>query len=305
MLPSEVIKQYKKSGYRVIGKNKHSAVEICRWTKSALRGGKNCYKGWFGIKSHRCVQMTPCILCDLSCQFCWRRSGLKRTALENWDNPKEIVDEAIKIQQELISGFGGNEKTTKQLFKEARTPKHFAISLDGEPTLYPNLADLIKEIKSRDCTVFLVTNGTIPERLKELIEKGAEPTNLYISIYGTNSEDYEKICRPFIPDAFEKVKESLKLMKEFKKSRKIFRITAVKNLNMKNPEEYSELIKMSEPDFVELKGYAWLGESRKRLKKENVPTMEHLEEFAKELEKLTGYSIKEKDDVSRVVLMSK
>jgi tRNA wybutosine-synthesizing protein 1 len=56
---------------------------------------------------------------------------------------------------------------------------------------------------------------------------------------------------------------------------------------------------------VEIKGYAWLGESRQRLKNSNVPTMEDLEEFAKELEKLTGYSIKEKDDVSRVVLMSK
>jgi len=305
MPTQEIIKQYKKSGYRVIGKNKHSAVEICRWTKSALRGGKNCYKGWFGIKSHRCVQITPCILCDLSCQFCWRRSELKRTSLENWDNPKEIIDEAIKTQQELISGFGGNDKTTKQLFKEARTPKHFAISLDGEPTLYPNLADLIKEIKSRGCTAFLVTNGTMPERLKELLKKDAQPTNLYISVYGTDEEDYEKNCRPFIPDAFEKVKESLKLMKEFKEAKTIFRITAVKNLNMKNPEGYSELIKMSEPQFVELKGYAWLGESRKRLEKENVPTMEDLEEFAKELVKLTGYSIKEKDDVSRVVLMSK
>ena len=305
MLPSEVIKQYKKSGYRIIGKNKHSAVEICRWTKSALRGGKNCYKLWFGIKSHSCVQMTPCILCDLSCQFCWRRSELKRTVLKAWDKPKEIVEEAIKTQQELISGFGGNDKTTKQLFKEARSPKHFAISLDGEPTLYPKLANLIKEIKSRDCTAFLVTNGTMPEKLKELLKKDAQPTNLYISVYGTSKDDYEKICRPFIPNTFEKLKKSLKLMKKFKKSRTIFRITAVKELNMKNPEGYSELIKISEPDFVEIKGYAWLGESRKKLKNKNIPTMEDLKEFAKRLEKLINYSISAEDSVSRVVLLSK
>jgi tRNA wybutosine-synthesizing protein 1 len=248
--------------------------------------------------------MTPCILCDFSCQFCWRRFDLRKTKLENWDNPKEIIDEAIKTQQELISGFGGNDKTTKQLFKEARNPRHFAISLDGEPTLYPHLPDLIKEIKSRGCTAFLVTNGTMPERLKGLLKKDAEPTNLYISVYGTNSEDYEKICRPFIPDAFEKVRESLKLMNEFKKANTIFRITAVKNLNMKNPEGYSELIKMSEPDFVEIKGYAWLGESRKRLKKENVPTMEEVKDFTKDLEGLTGYRITNEDNASRVVLLS-
>ncbi len=305
-MPSqEIIKQYKKSGYRVIGKNKHSAVEICRWAKSTLRGGKNCYKGWFGIKSHRCVQMTPCILCDLSCQFCWRRFDLRKTELDKWDSPKEILDEAIKTQQELISGFGGNDKTTKQLFKEARDPKHFALSLDGEPTLYPHIADLIKEIKSRNCTAFLVTNGTVPERLEELLEKDAQPTNLYISVYGTSEEDYQNVCRPFVPNAFEKLKESLKLMKKFKESRTIFRITAVKNLNMKNPEGYSELIKLANPNFVEIKGYAWLGESRKRLKNENVPTMGDLKEFARKLEELTGYSIKAEDDVSRVLLLIK
>mgnify|MGYP006270585275 CR=1 FL=1 len=74
---------------------------------------------------------------------------------------------------------------------------------------------------------------------------------------------------------------------------------------MKNPEGYSELIKMSEPDFVEIKGYAWLGESRKRLKKENVPTMEELENFANDICKFSGYKIKDKDEASRVILLSK
>jgi len=306
MVTQELIKKYKKSGYRIIGKNKHSAVEICRWTKSALRGERGCYKqAWFCIKSHRCIQMTPSLVCNLRCQFCWRRFDLRQIELNTLDEPKDIVEEAVKTQQELLSGFGGNLKTTKEMFKEAVQPKHFAISLDGEPTLYPKLSELIKEIKSRDCTAFLVTNGTMPSRLEELIENEAEPTNLYISVYGTSDENYQKVCKPFISDVFEKVKESLRLMKKFKEAKTIFRITAVKNLTMVNPEGYSELIKMSEPKFVEIKGYAWLGESRKRLPNSAVPTVEELKEFGGKLQKLTGYSIAAEDDISRVVLLTK
>jgi tRNA wybutosine-synthesizing protein 1 len=300
MVTSELISKYKKSGYRVLGK--HSAVEICRWNKSVLRGKRNCYKRWFDIQSHRCIQMTPSIMCNFACQFCWRRHA--KPKFENrWDTPEFIIDWMIETQKKLLSGFGGNTNTTKELFKEALQPKHVAISLDGEPTLYPYLADLIKEIKNRNMTVFLVTNGTMPNRLKELIKNKSEPTNLYISVYGTNEQDYKKTCKPIIPDAFELVKESLNLMKEFKEARTIFRITAVKNLTLLNPESYSELIKMSEPQFVEIKGYAWLGESRQRLTENAVPTIEEIREFSKKLERLTGYTTVNEDEASRVVLM--
>ena len=303
----EWIRKYKKAGYRIVGKNLHSGVEICRWTKSALRGGRHCYKRWYGIKSHRCVQMTPTLdFCNFSCSFCWRTFSKDRFKHNgNWDDPKTIIEEAIKAQRELISGFGGNSKTDKRTFDEANNPVHFAISLDGEPTLYPYLADLIKEIKKRNCTAFLVTNGTMPNRLIELLEKDAIPTNLYISVYATNNEDYEKITNSFIKNPFERVKESLKLMKEFEKKRcrTIFRITCVKDLNMKNPECYAELIKSANPMFVELKGYTWIGDSRKRLKKENMPTTEDLINFANEICKFTGYKIKITDKVSRVILM--
>ncbi len=305
MITPELTRKYQKAHYRVIGN--HSGISICRWTKSTLNGGKNCYKKWFGVQSHRCLQMTPSLqFCNFSCQFCWRFHSPERSKMETrWDDPKFILDEAIKSQRELLSGFGGNEKTTKEKFKEANIPTNVAISLDGEPTFYPEIVGLVQEIKTRDMTAFLVTNGTVPDRLKELIEKNAEPTNLYISVYGTSEEDYQKVCKPFIPDAFEKVKESLKLMGEFKEARTIFRITAVKTLTMNNPEGYSELIKMSEPQFVEIKGYAWLGESRQRLEKGSVPTMEELEIFANRIAELSGYSIKERDGVSRVLLLSR
>ncbi|MEM2175161.1 MAG: 4-demethylwyosine synthase TYW1, partial [Candidatus Micrarchaeia archaeon] len=139
----------------------------------------------------------------------------------------------------------------------------------------------------------------------ELIEKDSEPTNLYVSVYATNKEDYKFVTNSFIPDEWERVNESLKLMKEFRKARTVFRMTMVKDLNMKDPDGYSKLIKMAQPHFAELKGYSHLGESKQRLKKENMPSMQELEDFARKIAANTGYVIKAVDDVSRVVIMAR
>jgi len=305
----EQLKRYQKSGYRVIGKHKHTGVEVCRWAKSRMRGGRNCYKAIYGIDSHRCVQMSPTLnFCNLSCQWCWRtfRPGRKKSAIK-WDTPEEIVDLSIEAQRKQLSGFGGNEKTTKKILQEAMNPKHFAISLDGEPTFYPKIIELIKEIKSRGFTAFLVTNGTTPNKLKEMLKKNVVPTNLYISVYGPDEKTFYEGTRCKIPGLWKKVLESLKLFPKFEKKgcRTVFRITAVKDLTLKNPEKFASLIKSAKPMFAEVKGYAWLGESRKRLEQKAVPRMPELEAFADKLIKLTGYKIKHKDSVSRVVILTR
>ena len=303
----EKIRKYEKVGYKLIGKNKHSAVQLCRWTKSRIKNKKNCYKSVYGIKSHRCIQFTPTLdFCDFSCTFCWRTFGKNRFRAENkWDSPKELVDEMIEAQRKLLSGFGGNKNVTKENFAQSNDPYHVAISLDGEPTLYPKIADLIKEIKSRKMTVFIVTNGTMPDKIKELYEKNAEPDNLSISVYATNKEDYKKITNSKIENEFEKVKETLSLMKYFKHSRTIMRTTLVKGLNDNNAKGFSDLINQYNPKFVQLKGYSWLGESKKRLKLSNMPTMKEIENYAEIIEKETNYIIKLKDKISRVIIFIK
>ncbi|MEM1964819.1 MAG: 4-demethylwyosine synthase TYW1 [Candidatus Caldarchaeum sp.] len=295
--------KFRQAGYRIVGN--HSAVKVCHWTKSALRGGKMCYKSWYGIESHRCIQMTPSLqYCNMMCVFCWRFHTLNRVQPFDggWDEPSKLLDMIIAEQRQLLSGFGGNPKVSKKRFIEALTPKHMAISLDGEPTLYPYLADLIQEASNRGMTTFLVTNGTMPERLEELFEK-VQPTSLYISLYGPDKETHIKTCKPLIPDSWERLLKSLELMAKFS-CRKVIRLTLVKNFNMHCPEKYADLIKLASPDFVECKGYTHVGESQLRLEKTNMPSIEEIRMFAESLAGSLSYEKVVEDDVSRVVLLA-
>jgi len=60
MIRKEIKEKLTRQHYALIGK--HSAVQICRWTKKSLRNEGVCYKEkFYGIKSHRCCQMSPYI----------------------------------------------------------------------------------------------------------------------------------------------------------------------------------------------------------------------------------------------------
>lgn len=249
MLPKVRRKDLEKQGYRIVGN--HSAIKVCLWTKKAIRNEDVCYKcTFYNIKSHRCVQMTPSFVCSHRCLFCWRDIDFTPS---KWnfpiDDPKTIIEGCIKEHTKYLRGFGGNPKTNEEKYSQALKPIHFAISLSGEPTFYPKLPELIKELRKRKISSFLVTNGTNPEMLKKLLEKKAQPTQLYITLPAPNEETYKKVCKPLIKDGWKKILLSLKLIKEFKRS--VIRLTLVKNLNMIKPEKYAELIEKSKPNFLE------------------------------------------------------
>jgi len=306
-LREENVRRYLRAGYSIVGR--HSAVAICRWTRSALKGGRLCYKRWYGVRSHRCIQMTPVLnFCNFACKFCWRMHLPGRFKLPEgweWDSPREIVDGIIVAQRRLLIGFKGNPQVPRERFLEAMFPRHVAISLDGEPTLYPMLPGLVEEVLSRGMTAFLVTNGSVPQRLREMLGRGAVPTNLYISVYGPNEEVFRETADPRIPGAWGLVMESLGMMERFEEagSRTVMRITAVKGLNMVEPEGYARLVEEYRPMFVEFKGYTWVGESQKRLPISAMPRLEELREFASRVAGLTGYVEKEVDEKSRVVML--
>jgi len=214
------------------------------------------------------------------------------------DDPKEIVDGCIEQRRLLLTGF--KSYVDKKKWEDATKPTNAAISLAGEPTLYPRISELIGEFHKRNMTTFLVTNGTRPDRLESL---ETEPTTLYISLCAPDEKTYSKVHRPLAKNGWKKLNESLELMKGFN-CRKVIRITLVKGLNLKDSENYAKLILKAEPDFIEPKSYMWMGESQKRLTKQSMPLMDDIKKFSKQLAEHTGYKIKDEDEASRVVLLA-
>lgn len=322
MVSEKIRKALEKQHYAVVGN--HSAVQICRWTKKSLRNEGVCYKEQFyGIKSHQCCQMTPWLGCPNKCIHCWRDvemiSGSEIT--KSTDSPKKIIDECIDAQKKLLLGFKKNtdgkkrqlSKADMKKYNEAQEPMQFAISLSGEPTRYPLIGELIEELTKRKKTSFLVTNGLYPEKIRELLKKKQLPTQIYISINSPNKKEYEKFHRSSIKNAWEKLNETLELLPLLnKKTRTVFRMNLVKELNMKEEyvREYALLIKKSRPLFIEVKGFMSIGFARQRLGYDRMPKFEDIFEFSKllseELKKIgENYRILDMHEFSRVVVLGK
>jgi len=310
-IPPEIRKIYHRQGYRLVGKHLHSAVKICQWTKESLRSGRVCYKElWYPpVKSHRCMQMTPYIGCNCHCLYCWRihsgdREGLNwrefPLGLEEFDEPAEIIEELIEKRRELLSGWKGNPRVSKEKFEEALKPTMMTMSLTGEPTLYPRISELVVEAEKRGMITFLVTNGTMPEALERM---NPLPFQLYVSVPAPDKSTYIRIARPLMKDAWERLNRTLEVLPSLE-TRRVLRFTVIKGWNTENIEGYAEIVEKAEPNFVEVKAYEWVGQSRARLPREAMPYMEDVEAFANKLANLTGYSIKGKYKPSGAVLLA-
>jgi tRNA wybutosine-synthesizing protein 1 len=301
-----LLQALKKQKYHIVGK--HSAVKKCKWLHEALVHNRPCYKQkFYGIKSHQCVQMTPALFyCTQQCLFCWRaQSGdlqvtWNEMQLPELDMPEEIVEGSLRAQDKILSGYMGNPKVDWGKLTEALRPRHVAISLTGEPTLYDPLGELIHTFHSKGFTTFLVSNGTLPAKLGALSQ---EPTQLYVSTCAPDEQVFNRVCRPQLPDAWAKLQETLGLLPSFR-CPTVLRMTMVREHNLKSAEGYAALVAKANPTYVEVKAYMHVGFSGLRLRFEDMPEHGEIRGFAERLAELTGYGVIDESVESRVVLLS-
>lgn len=301
-LNKKQVEKLESSGYRFVGSHNHAAAKICHWTKQSILDKGVCYKEkFYGIESHRCLQMAPAVPnCQQKCEFCWRDLSYTQTQWEGeYDDPKTIIDEAVKAQNNLLCGFFGNDKANKEKLEESKTPTNAAISLAGEPMLYPEIDELIAEFNRRNFTTFVVSNGQCVDKLKNLEN---EPYQLYLSLDAPTKKIYNDVCQPQISEGWDNLNQSLDTLASFN-SRTCIRTTCVKGRNMTNPEKYAELIKKASPDFVEIKAYMCVGSSRHRLTPDNMPTFDEVKSFAQKIGENCGKKIVNESEVSCVVLL--
>ncbi|NXY44710.1 TYW1 synthase, partial [Ceuthmochares aereus] len=268
------------SGYKLIGS--HSGVKLCRWTKSMLRGRGGCYKHTFyGIESHRCMEATPSLACANKCVFCWRHHTNPVGTEWRWkmDQPEMILQEAIENHQNMIRRFKGVPGVKADRFEEAMTAKHCALSLVGEPIMYPEINRFVKLLHQHSISSFLVTNAQFPDEIRNL-----EPvTQLYVSVDSSTKESLKRIDRPLFKDFWQRFLDSLKALSE-KQQRTVYRLTLVKAWNVDELKAYADLIALGKPDFIEVKGVTYCGESSaSNLTMANVPWHEEVVHFVREL----------------------
>ncbi len=290
-----------KQKYRVVGE--HSGVKVCHWLGQRLLRGRSCYKErFYGINSHRCLQMTPAVNdCTQMCLFCWRFQGFGSTLPEVPDDPVEVLEGCLREHRKLIQGFKGDPRCKAGDFAEAMEPNQVACSLSGEPTLYPRLGEFFEACHQRGMTTFLVTNGTRPDVLRDL---DPLPTQLYVSVVAPDPAVHRRLCAPLEAGTWEALMETLDLLPSLD-TRTVIRHTLVSGYNMGYEDVYAKLIDRTDADFVEAKGYVFVGDSRRRMTLENMPSHDSVREFASKLAECSGYDVRDEQHSSRVVLLAR
>lgn len=117
---------------------------------------------------------------------------------------------AIDNHCKMINIFKGVPGVLPARLAEAMKVRHCALSLVGEPIMYPHINELIDMLHSKQISSFLVTNAQFPDEIKSL-----EPvTQLYVSVDAATKESLKKIDRPLFRDFWERFLACLRALKD-------------------------------------------------------------------------------------------
>ena len=308
-IKSSIAKQLKKAKY---GVSDHSTVELCHWTKKSFKNEGSCYKHkFYGISTHQCMEFSPAGMhCENRCIYCWRPMEFydsMQMKPENVAEPKEIVDKLMAERRKLIMGHYGDPAQDKKKLDESLMPSHYAISLSGEPTMYPKLPELIKYLKTLEHTksIFLVTNGQEPEMIQRLQDENALPTQLYLSTNAADYESFMKINQPRYDDSWNRWNTTLKMLSKLD-TRTVLRMTLIRNYNDNHDmiPTFAKMLDESNVHFVEIKSYMHIGRSINRLNYEDMLQMNEVQNFAYSLtEKNPNFTVMDESEISRIVVL--
>lgn len=116
---------------------------------------------------------------------------------------------------------------TPERYNEALNPVHCALSLVGEPIVYPYINEFVTLLHKRRISSFMVTNGQHPEAIEGL---RVPVTQLYVSIDAPDPDTLKRIGRPLFPDYWDRLLASLSLLSG-RSERTVARLTLVNRWN--------------------------------------------------------------------------
>ncbi len=137
------------------------------------------------------IVIKPELRCNANCSFCNSRLELHKRAskapvvsLDMW---KETIDDAVHLGAKSVSISG------------------------GEPTLYKDLPELIRTIKSYGIMAILNSNGLLLDRDRVRVLEDAGLDRLMLSVYSHRGHAHDHLKR--VPGIFEKLSEAIELLK--------------------------------------------------------------------------------------------
>lgn len=247
--------------------------------------------------------------CQNRCVYCWRPVEFYDSmAIEapRAADPEELMRGLMAERRRLLMGHYGDEAADASLIDESQLPSHYAISLSGEPTMYPHLPGLIRHLMSLEATksVFLVTNGQEPAMVRRLRDEGALPTQLYLSTNAADRESFMRINRPRYADSWERWNETLGLLDGIG-TRTVIRVTLIRghNTGPGDVESFARMLEGSGVHFVEAKSYMHVGRSTGRLERDAMLEMDEVREFARGLGSRGPFEYMDESEASRIVVM--
>ncbi|MBU1853423.1 MAG: radical SAM protein [Candidatus Omnitrophica bacterium] len=173
------------------------------------------------------VVIDPTNKCNLKCISCWLYSPLLTSDKPDPDFLKKELpkDVLVKLIDDL-SSLG---------------TKRIRFTGGGEPFMHKDLMEIIEYARRKKLLVALSTNFGMASKkdIKKLIDLGLE--ELCISIWGSNSQIYDKIHPGVSSSYFERLKENLLFLKETKKNGpRVTFANVIMNLNF---EDFQDMYK--------------------------------------------------------------
>ena len=156
--------------------------------------------------------------CNMRCPFCQNASLVNRIEEENLLSEEEFFS-FLKKRQGILDGV---------------------CITGGEPTLQPDLNDFIARIKSMGYKVKLDTNGSFPDKVKEILDSG-NVDFVAMDLKNTLDRYPETVGVPGFDTS--KISESIDIIRNSGVEYE-FRTTVVSPLH--RPEDFGELAKMVE-----------------------------------------------------------
>lgn len=116
------------------------------------------------------MEMTPSLACANKCVFCWRHHTNPVGTSWKWktDEAKDILDGVLKEHRYALKSMRGVPGVVPKTFEEGQNPAHVALSLVGEPIMYPKINELITLMHEKQMSTFVVNNAQFPDELKKL-----------------------------------------------------------------------------------------------------------------------------------------